>query len=393
MNWAYLYHILLVLLLLWGVKVHGPKTWNEEFLSLSGTKVLQGFFALCILLHHTAQKTAASWIGLMFYRKGLDFFVPIGYLFVGIFLFCSGFGLYKSFKTKPDYLKGFFKRRILPLILAFYSTGIIFLIVRILMKQDMSKGQFWIYLSGLQMPNPNAWFVVALPLFYLGFYLAFRFVKNENLALILSSMVVVAYIITGLYQYHHDWWLGGEWWYNSAHMFIVGLWFAKFESGIIKHVKKFYWIYLPVMLVGAIVLFKLSEGAQAVFSYYGDTWDAPDTIFRRVMCLLSQGLAGVAFTFATFLVTMKVKVGNPILRFMGGITLEFYLIHGLFVELFCYSFTGKGPGLYYIKNVALYVLVVLVLSVPSAWILKKFHEFILGTGKQKLKKGISKKEE
>lgn len=49
---------------------------NEEFLSLSGTKVLQGFFALCILLHHTAQKTAASWIGLMYYRKGLDFFRP-----------------------------------------------------------------------------------------------------------------------------------------------------------------------------------------------------------------------------------------------------------------------------------------------------------------------------
>jgi hypothetical protein len=43
--------------------------------------------------------------------------------------------------------------------------------------------------------------------------------------------------------------------------------------------------------------------------------------------------------------------------------------------------------------VAFYVLVVLVLSVPSAWILKKFHEFILGTDKPKLKKGISKKEE
>lgn len=327
----------------------------------------------------------------MYYRKGLDLFVSLGYLFVGIFLFCSGYGLYKSFKTKPDYLKGFFKRRILPLIVAFYSTGFIFLVVRILMKQDMGNGQFWIYLSGLQMPNPNAWFVVALPLFYLGFYLAFRFAKNENAALILSSLVVIAYIVIGLYQKHHDWWLGGEWWYNSAHMFIVGLWFAKFESSIVKHVKKWYWIYLPVMFVGAFVLFGLSEKAQAVFSYYGDTWDAPDTIFRRIVCLVSQGAAGIAFTFTTFLITMKVRIGNPILKFMGGITLEFYLIHGLFVELFCYSFTGKGPGLYYIKDVALYVLVVLVLSVPSAWILKKFHELLLGTGK--IKQAKQKKEE
>ena len=98
-----------------------------------------------------------------------------------------------------------------------------------------------------------------------------------------------------------------------------------------------------------------------------------------------------SFVVLVLLASLKIKFENKVLTFSGSITLELYLIHGLFVELFCYSFTGKGPGLYYIKDVALYVLVVLVLSVPSAWILKKFHDLILGTGK--IKKSKQKKEE
>lgn len=128
-------------------------------MSLSQTKALQGFFAICIMLHHIGQKTCAYWLNPKYIVHGLDVFVPIGYFFVGIFLLCSGYGLYKSYKEKPDYLNGFFKRRILPLILAFYSTGLIFLIVRVLMGEKMDLLQVFFYISGLQLSNPNTWFV------------------------------------------------------------------------------------------------------------------------------------------------------------------------------------------------------------------------------------------
>ena len=77
----------------------------------------------------------------------------------GNFLLCSGYGLYKSYTEKPDYLNGFFKRRILPLILAFYSTCLIFLIVRVLMGEKMDLPQVFFYISGIQLSNPNTWFV------------------------------------------------------------------------------------------------------------------------------------------------------------------------------------------------------------------------------------------
>ncbi len=385
MNPIYVCHIVLLLVLLWGVKFAGFKGFNEEFMSLNQTKVLQGFFALCIMFHHISQKNAASWINIKYYQKGLDFFVPIGYLCVAVFLFCSGYGLLKSCKSKPGYLKGFLKRRILPLIIVFYMVNLLFFIVRVFMKQEMDGKQIFYYLSGLKMCNPNAWYVIALPIFYLGFYLAFRFVRSEKLALVLTCLVVFAYTVVGIHQDHHDFWMGGEWWYNSVHMFSVGLIFARYEKGIIRHLQKYYWIYLPVMLVLTYVLFALSEMAQGTFSYYAQPFPSKEAILCRWVCLLAQMAASFVFVMAVLLVNMKLTFGNRILRFMGGLTLEFYMIHGLFVEMFCFSFAGLGRGVYYIENVLLFVLVVIVLSVPSAWLLQKWGRLLMGIGKKKEK--------
>ena len=68
---------------------------------------------------------------------GLDFFLQLGYLFVSVFFFCSGLGLYKSFRTKPDYLKGFFRRRVLPIVIAFYLSEWIYLAIRLLAGERM----------------------------------------------------------------------------------------------------------------------------------------------------------------------------------------------------------------------------------------------------------------
>ena len=63
---------------------------------------------------------------------------------------------------------------------------------------------------------------------------------------------------------------------------------------------------------------------------------------------------------------------------MGGLTLEFYIIHGLFVELFGFNFIDVAKSLYYIKNVALYTVVVFVLGLGSAILLQMFHNLVLG---------------
>lgn len=374
---VYLYYIVLIVILFWGATVCKKKTWNEEFMSLSQTKYIQGFLAICVMLHHAGQKTCAPWHDPKYTVHGLDFFVNIGYLFVSVFLFCSGYGLYKSYKQKENYLQGFVKRRILPLVLAYYSTGLIFFVVRLLMGQKMSVPLMLCYLSGVMLCNVNAWFVIALPIFYMGFYLAFKFIKKEGRALFATIFVVFVYTLLGTLVDHNNFWLCGEWWYNSVHLFSIGLLFARFEKPVVAHVKKFYPMYLMLAIVGLVFFYPFSRYTQDVFSYYGENWNAPDKVQRRWICLLSQQAASCAFVFMVFLLNMKIKLGNKVLGFMGALTLEFYLIHGLFVDLFGFDFLEIRPSLYYIRNVALYLLVVIVLSVPAAVILQKVHNAIL----------------
>lgn len=380
---VYLYYPILIVIFLWGAQICKKGEFNEEFMSIKQTKYLQGFFAIIIMLHHTGQKTCAPWLNPRYIVPGLELFVPIGYYCVGIFLLCSGFGLYKSYMKNEHYLDGFIKRRILPVILAFYTSEWIFLIVRALLGQKMKAAQVIGYIVGIPQANPGTWFMFALPIFYFAFYFAFKYIKNKDMALTVTCLAVFLYTFVGTTINHNDWFMRGEWWYNSVHFFSLGLLFARFEEKIVSHVKKYYKIYLSLTFILIFVLYRLSTYCTGVFSYYGQYGFRPHSqvVWYRWICLFSQILASCAFVFFMFMLTMKIKIGNKILKVMGGITLEFYLIHGLYVDLFGYSFLDITSPLYYIKNVALMVLVVTVLSVPSAILLQKFHNLLLKKNK------------
>ena len=77
-----------------------------------------------------------------------------------------------------------------------------------------------------------------------------------------------------------------------------------------------------------------------------------------------QWLVCIVYVLFCFLLMMKVKIGNKAIAWLGSVTLEFYLMHGIFVELFGYDFLGL-KSIVYIKNVPLYILVVLACAIPA----------------------------
>ncbi|MBO5985274.1 MAG: acyltransferase [Lachnospiraceae bacterium] len=383
----YLVYPLMLLLLFWGAHVEKKGCFNEEAFSLRQMKALQGFTAVCIMLHHISQKTCANWLPSEIIIPGLELFVPYGYYFVGIFFFCSGYGLLKSLRTKPDYLKHLGSRRALPIVVAFYLTAWLFLLVRFLMKEDLNPWKVLWYASGLKLSDPNAWFAIILPFFYLFFWIAFRFCKKESTATLVLGILVLAYMILGTFIDHNDFWMRGEWWYNSTHFFILGVLFARHEERITLHLQKYYKLYFVLLLLAAILFDGFETYTSWRFSYYGENWYAPDKVPRRWACLTSQVLASCAFVFWVFLIQMKVRIGNWFLAFLGGITLEFYLLHGLFLELFAYDFCGVAPSLYHLRNVPLLVLIVFVPTLPCSVLLQKADGAICS-----LLTGASKKE-
>ncbi|MCR5556500.1 MAG: acyltransferase [Butyrivibrio sp.] len=377
----YSVYFIMPLLLLWGAKVSGKGKWNDS-LSLEQSKALQGFLAVCIMLHHVGQKTCASWLQpATRIQKGLGFFVPLGFMFVAVFIFFNGYGVYKSFHIKDNYLKGFLKKRILPIIFMLYLTNTIFYVARLIVGQKMDLKQTLLYLTSIQLCNPYTWYVIVLPFFYLAFYLAFRFIKNDGLAVLATSAFVVAYMLFGTTIDHNDYWIRGQWWYNCVFLFPVGLVFAKFEDKILAFFKRFYAVLMPLSVLAIYPLYQFSKFICDVFSYYGENWGAPDTVFRRRVCMGAETLVCIDFVLMFLLLGMKVKIGNKFLKFMGKITLEFYLIHGLFVEFFAWNFDGGVINKIRIHNLLLYVVVVFALGVSAALLLKKISPDFSGKKK------------
>lgn len=390
MDWMYLCYFLLAALICFGASCAGRGKWNEGCTSLEQTKVLQGVTALGIALHHMAQKTCAPWHPQATIVHGLDLFVPMGYMFVGVFLFCSGFGLYRSFKTKPGYLDGFLRRRIAPLVIAYYLSEFIYTAVRLAMGEKMDAVTILWYLSGLHMANFNAWYLVVIPFFYLAFWVVFRFCRREGAAITWVFAFTLGYAALGAFIGHqNDWWMRGEWWYNSILLFPLGLLLGKHEARVTAFLKRGYWLWLVLSFATILLLFWQSEWLNSHgWGYYGAAGD-PMTVPHRLMSAGMQWLVATAYVAFCFLVMMKVRFGNRALKWLGGVTLEFYLMHGVFVELFGYNFLDLTKSLIYIRSVPLYIAAVLGCAVPATLLFsalwKKLAAVILAKGRGDLR--------
>ncbi len=381
MEWIYLVYALLGAAVFFGAKACRGGEWNEEYTSLKQMKVLQGISILGVALHHMAQKSCGPWHPQTVIVHGLDVFLSLGYLFVAVFLFCSGYGLYKSQKTKPDYLHGFLRRRVVPIVIAFYLSAFIYLLVRWAMGEKLSTLNVIAYLTGAKLSNFNAWYIIAIVYLYLVFLLAFRLIRKDSAAIAVVTVFTLVYTLLGMFIDHNDWWFCGEWWYNSIILFPVGMVFAKHEAQVTAFLKKGYWFWLVLSFVAAIALFYLSDYVvNSLWGYYAPSYK----ILRRLGSAAVQWASCFAFVTFCFLFMMKVRLGNRLWTLLGGVTLEFYLMHGMFVEMFGYSWLDSARSLHYIKNVPLYTLTVLVCSAPATavfiFLWKRCVQLLRGTG-------------
>lgn len=346
---TYLFPVLLLAFTFARAKVYRPHTFNENAYSLTQSKAIQGFAALAIMFHHLAQHTCAPWLSYP-KVKGLEPFLNIGYLMVGIFFFASGFGLYKSVKSKEDYMKHFFKKRFLPLIYFYLVTNVI---IFALTKHI----------------STYTWFVYAISISYIGFFLAFRFIRNDYISIIITAFVSIAYI------YVVDFVKGFEtYWFNSSLVFIFGIIFAKYEKSIINFMKKWYLVVFVLLVVAFVFAFRQSIKMN---DYLGSTEATYNNPVLKLKTAMMQSLTALIFTLAIITLNLKVEFRNGLLNKMGGLTLGFYLIHPLFCDLFCWdTIYPKLRRYLYIKNIPLYVGAVFITSIIATIILYKIYDLI-----------------
>lgn len=310
---------------------------NNDYLGVNSTNGLKGLLALGIVFHHLSQ-----WV-----TTGTEFvnFKYMGTYIVSVFFFISGYGLYVQNNRKEDYLDNFLSKRLSKILTPFIAISSIYLIYRNINGQALTitffvdlfkKGSTVIY---------NGWFVDIIILMYVFFYISFKIFSNRTVVILVNTLLIVGYIILAIKLGY------GFWWYNSSLPFVLGLLWAKNKKYIDEILNKYYFIIL-VCITGLLFI-------SHQYSFVLKRLHLVDSYSYAFLANIDN----VIFTIFFILIVRKIDFSNKYLLFLGKISFELYMIHGLVISIF---------GKYFITsrlNDVVFTILVVVTSITLAWII------------------------
>ena len=287
------------------------------------------------------------------------------------FFFLSGYGLMTQLRlrtlrtstTSPATLwAGWLPRRLWGLtkpFLFFYAVALFSLFAgfgfdHIPQALAQLKVNFIIWKVGIPGPLFVAWYLLELMVLYVFFYFSFRYVRRWGRAvLVLVGLTLLLMLVA--------WQVGfGYYWLRYPLCFSVGVVYAIYERSIYKQIKTYRILSLPavLLLMGVyiwsvqtfpnqpVVLILTSHLAYfalpVLLTALSKVWGATDLFMRR-----AHGPVGSA------------------LMWLGGISLETYLLHMSFVNFF------RSPVVY-IQSPLLYLVVVYTATIFGAYLIARY---------------------
>ncbi len=332
-NLLLIYPALLLVLTFFGSKRVGKQEISEEFLSLKQAKLIQASACLGIVLHHLTQSVTNYAFLPQMPISILNF---CGLLFTAIFFFFSGYGLLTSLQNKPGYLSTFLQKRLVAVLVPFWiinALGVLLLAAGYGISYTVKDALSDIF--GFTLVNSNGWFIIEIVVLYLAFFVLFSLLKNRDLALALLCVFTVLLIVFASLRGHDvngvkSSWFKGEWWYNSTIAFPFGLLFARYREKLTAFFNRRYPVKLLIVLALFAVMFVLSVYTVTRYGYYHTT--SMHAKRDETITLISQSAAAICFVLFVVLLNMKIALGNTVLSYLGGISMELFLVHGYFVN-------------------------------------------------------------
>ena len=287
------------------------------------------------------------------------------------FFFLSGYGLMTQLRlrtlrtptTSPATLwAGWLPRRLWGLLkpfLFFFLLAVLFLFAgfgfdHIPQALAQLKVNFIIWKVGIPGPLTAAWYLLELMVLYVFFYFSFRYVRRWGRAVLVLVGLTLLLILVA-------WQVGfGYYWLRYPLSFSVGVAYAIYERSIYKRVKAFRLISLTfTLLLGGIYI-----------------WSVQTFPNQLVVLILTSHLA--YFALPVMLTALSKALGatdlfmrrahGPVgsaLMWLGGISLEVYLLHMSFVSLY-------RSQVIYIQSPVLFLIAVYASSIFGAYLLARY---------------------
>jgi hypothetical protein len=318
------------------------------------SKEIQGFLAIFIIFHHTVI-TLINFGEDTYNLKEFYNYNFYGIIAVAFFFFCSGFGLVKRWLTDNNYTKGFMKRRIFTVLVPYFICNYIYLTEALL--GNIRYGNHFSFVQvicaffGLFLVNNQMWFAVEIMLLYAAFRLIFGTVKKAKTGILLMTGVVLVMVTIGFFSQHSysltmSYWFQGEWWYNTILMFPVGMFYAYKEERINNIIRKAFTAILLSSAVLVVIFDYIHRDLTERMIYYtGLPWQ-PGAILDRLTGLTEETIFELVFIILVITIVSKIKIGNPVLKFLGKISLEVIMLNYFLIENLYFIYEKYGLTVY-----------------------------------------------
>ncbi|MGN0107517.1 MAG: acyltransferase family protein, partial [Hominilimicola sp.] len=193
-------------MLSWRTKIARKGKFFDNYFSVDQTHSIKGMCAVFILLSHVCMYLAETFPSLFLFKY-------VGAIMVAGFFLVSGYGLQYGVMNKDNYLKGFFSKKMMSLAVPYYIINFFYITTN-----HMDLRSIILSLFGY-----NLWFMMAIVIFYTGFFLCNK-IFGKKWASTAMTLFVIGYIIV-MNRLHF-----GFWWYNSSLAFAAGIWICKLKE-------------------------------------------------------------------------------------------------------------------------------------------------------------------
>ena len=314
---------------------------DKEIFGIDTTKSLKGLFACFVLLHHMFPFYTHMFPSLETYKH-------LGFIAVSGFFMISGYGLAYGVMHRDGYLHGFIIKRMLPIVLSYYLSALMYLFVFRYMHMLTAERIYDI------LTAKEYWFVYAILIFYLGFYISFK-IFPPKAAMPVSFIFVAGYIAYMSFRIFSSSDYNGFWLINSSLAFPLGIVFSMYKDKLVKFIKKRY----IIKLILCIAIFAASLTGELLI-----------TETRSPYILTCEFIASMSLCALIAVLSVKFKLKSYVLDWFGGISFELYLVFAGFVSFLFNEFDDFGRS-------AAKVAIILGSSIISAWLVHLVQSVIM----------------
>ena len=302
------------------------------------TFAIKGVLAILVIFHHFSATCNIS---------SFSEFSRWGAIIVSVFFFMSGYGLGRSITLKGKvYLSNFLSHRLWKSVILPYAIALIIFLVYLNVDIPDAKTLVGDWSRGITL-LPNAWFIVALALMYLGFY--FINITSGRCHVVNMFLFTLVYILI-VYSIGF-----GRWWYVSVIMFPLGMLYADKENELVTLLNRYrarIWL-IPMMMGITSVCFIIQTVVSSIIAYMALT-------------------IALVFVMTSTEVERIGKIG--VFSFLSAISYEIYLCHGVAMKM-C-------RGKYFnITDDWMFVIAVVALTLILASVVKFIVSRLAGTNR------------